>query len=150
VELSYPLPDPDMSLSDRNAYGYLDDEMLPLSQERAAELFEQDLTVYLLYEDNTEAMAFNREDIDNHNGIFGIERADWIALQDFEEIKGDGKLSPEIREQLFMESSHDTYAIYQLIDGDETRNYRFEGLVSVEHEHYELIYTAPLADFNEN
>lgn len=69
VELSYPLPDPDMSLSDRNAYGYLDDEMLPLSQERAAELFEQDLTVYLLYEDNTEAMAFDREDIDNHNGM---------------------------------------------------------------------------------
>ena len=155
--LSYPLPDPDMSLADRNTYGYLDDEMLPLSQARAVALFEQDLTVYLLYEDNTEAMAFDREDIDNHNGIFGMERADWIALHDFEEIKGDGKLSPEIREQLFMESSYDTYAIYQLKDDDETRDYRFEGLerlqtsgLSVEHEHYELVYTAPLADFNEN
>ena len=156
-ELSYPLPDPDMSLADRNAYGYLDNEMLPLSQARAVELFEQDLTIYLLYKDNTEAMAFDREDIDNHNGIFGMERADWIALQGFEEIKGDGKLSPEIWEQLFMESSYDTYAIYQLKDGDETRDYRFEGLkrlqksgLSVEHEHYELVYTAPLTDFNEN
>ena len=59
-EHTYPLRDPDISISDRNAYGYFDDEMLTLSRERAAELFEQDLTVYLLYEDNTEAMAFDR------------------------------------------------------------------------------------------
>ncbi len=41
-EHTYPLPDPDISIKDRNSYGYLDDEMLPLSRERAAELFEQD------------------------------------------------------------------------------------------------------------
>ncbi|WP_313756284.1 DUF4316 domain-containing protein [Tissierella sp.] len=27
-------------------------------------------------------MIFDLEDIDNHSGIFGIQRTDWIALQD--------------------------------------------------------------------
>ena len=61
--------------------------MLPLSRERATELFEQDLTVYLLYEDDTGAIAFDSEDIDNHSGIFGIDRNDWIALQDYKAMK---------------------------------------------------------------
>lgn len=81
-EHSHSMPDPDVSVADRNAYGYLSDELLPLSKERATELFEQDLTVYLLYEDNTEAMAFDREDIDNHSGLFGIEKADWLKSRD--------------------------------------------------------------------
>ncbi|WP_313756283.1 hypothetical protein [Tissierella sp.] len=29
-EHTYPLPDPNISITDRNSYGYLDDEMLPL------------------------------------------------------------------------------------------------------------------------
>lgn len=156
-EHTYPLPDLDISISDRNSYGYLDDDMLPLSRERAAELFEQDLTVYLLYEDNTEAMAFDREDIDNHDGIFGMERVDWIAFKDFEEIKEAEKLSISELEQRFLESSADAFAIYQLKDSEDLRDYRFEGLerlqnagLSVEHDNYELVYTAPLTDFNGN
>lgn len=82
-EHSYPLPDPTISIADRNSYGYLDDEMLPLSRERAKELFEQDLPIFLLYEDDSEAMAFDRGDIDNHNGIFGIERINWIDQQNY-------------------------------------------------------------------
>ena len=129
--------------------------MLPLSQERAAELFDQDLTVYMLFEDDTEAMAFDREDIDNHSGLFGIEKNDWTALQAYEELKGDGRLSPEILEQLFLESSKDAFAIYQLKRGEEYRDYQFEGLkylqnvgLEVEHENYDFIYTASLSNMN--
>src|SRR5690554_579104 len=82
-EHSYPMPDSSISILDRNAYGYLDDEMLPLSKERATELFEQDLPVFLLYEDDSEAIAFDLKDIDNHNGIFGIERINWIDQQNY-------------------------------------------------------------------
>lgn len=149
-EHSHPMPDPDVSIADRNAYGYLSDELLPLSQERAAELFEQDLTVYLLYEDNTEAMAFDREDINSHSGLFGIEKADWLALQEHEEMKGTDKLSPDMSEQLFLEHRKDAFAIYQLKDGDELRDYRFEGLdwlksrgLLVEHDNYNFVYTEP-------
>lgn len=156
-EHTYPLPDPDISISDRNAYGYFDDEMLPLSRERAAELFEKDLTVYLLYEDNTEAMAFDREDITNHGGIFGIERTDWIAFKDYESMKEAEKFSISEMEQRFLESPAEAFAIYQLKKGEELRDYYFEGLerlqnagLSVEHDNYDMVYTAPLTDFNGN
>ena len=154
-EHTYPLPDPDISSLDRNAYGYFNDEMLPLSRKRAVELFEKDLTVYLLYEDNTEAMAFDREDITNHGGIFGIERTDWIAFKDYEVMKEAEKFSISELEQRFLDSPADSFAIYQLKNDEELRNYRFEGLerlqkagLSVEHDNYEMVYTAPLTDFN--
>ncbi|XIJ20933.1 YodL domain-containing protein [Lacrimispora sp. JR3] len=153
-EHSHPMPDPDVSIADRNAYGYLSDELLPLSKERATELFEQDLTVYLLYEDNTEAMAFDREDIENHSGLFGIEKADCLALQEHEEMKGTDKRSPDMSEQLFLEHNKDAFAIYQLKDGDELRDYRFEGLdwlksrdLLVERGNYNFVYTEPFTQY---
>lgn len=42
----YPMPDPQLTISDRDAYGYTENDMLPLSKERAVELFEQDVPVY--------------------------------------------------------------------------------------------------------
>ncbi len=154
IQHDYPMPDPTVSIDDRNAYGYTSDELLPLSKERAAELWEQDLPVFLLYEDNTEAMAFDREDIDNHDGFFGIEKTDCLALQEHEEIKDNGKLLSETREQLFLENEKDAYAIYQLKDGAELRDYRFEGLdwiksrgLSVERENYNLVYTDAFTKF---
>lgn len=82
-EHSYPMLDPNISIADRNSYGYLDDEMLPLSKERATELFKQNLPIFLLYEDDSEAIAFDLKDIDNHNGIFGIERISWVDQQNY-------------------------------------------------------------------
>lgn len=72
-----------------------------LSLERAVELFEQDLTVYLLYEDNTEAMAFDREDINSQSGLFCIEKADWLALQDHEDMKDMHNLDRNERTAIF-------------------------------------------------
>ena len=151
IQHDYPMPDPSVSIDDRNAYGYISDELLPLSKERAAELWKQDLTVYLLYEDNTEAMAFDREDIDNHDGFFGIEKTDWLALQ---EHVDDSKFSPDMSEQLFLERTDNAFAIYQLKDGAELRDYRFEGLdwinskgLTVEHDNYNFIYSEPFTNY---
>lgn len=151
IQHDYPMPDPTVSIDDRNAYGYTSDELLPLSKEQAAELWEQDLTVYLLYEDNTEAMAFDREDIDNHDGFFGIEKTDWLALQEHED---DSKSSPDMSEQLFLERTDNAFAIYQLKDGAELRDYRFEGLdwinskgLTVEHNNYNFVYSEPFANY---
>lgn len=72
------MPDPDISISEMiNLYGYSADGMLPLTQLRALELFNQDMSVYLLYPDNTEAAAFDSSEIESHDGIFGVERDDW-------------------------------------------------------------------------
>ena len=71
-----PLPDPTLTVSMMEHYGYTDHDMLPLSKDRAMELMERDITVYVLYDDNTEAMVFETEDILKHDGMFGITRED--------------------------------------------------------------------------
>ena len=76
------MPDPSMSVEAMNAYGYTDTDMLPLSKERALELFERDVPIYMLYDGNTEAMAFEAEDIVLFSGCFGITREDWDAIKD--------------------------------------------------------------------
>lgn len=151
IQHDYPMPDWAVSIDDRNTYGYTSDELLPLSKERAIELWKQDLTIYLLYEDNTEAMAFDRADIDNHDGLLGIEKTDWLTLQEHED---DSKSSPDMSEQLFLERTDNAFAIYQLKDGAELRDYRFEGLewinskgLTVEHDNYNFVYSEPFTNY---
>ena len=71
------LPDPMIGLSEMREYGYQWNEMLPLTQEKALELFEHDLPVYLLHTDGTESLAESRERIEEHEGIFGVEKETW-------------------------------------------------------------------------
>jgi hypothetical protein len=71
-----------MSIEAMNAYGYMDEDMLPLSRERAIELFERDIPVYMLYTDNTEAMAFDTDEIINFDGMLGVTTADWELAPD--------------------------------------------------------------------
>lgn len=151
----YPMPDPDVTIADRNAYGYTADELLPLSKERAIELWEQDLPVFILYQDNTEAMIFDIEEMKDHDGLFGIETADWQTF--CSKDKDKDHLSQQELETQFLEHSQDAFAIYQLKSGEDLRDYRFEGMerlksrdLLVERDNYDLIYTAPLTDFDGN
>ena len=55
-------------------YGYLWQGMLPLDKYSALQLFdESEFQIYLLYENDTESLAVIRDDIVNHDGIFGVE-----------------------------------------------------------------------------
>lgn len=144
------MPDPSMSIEAMNAYGYTDSDMLPLSKERALELFERDVPIYMLYEGNTEAMAFEPEDIALFSGCFGITREDWDAVKD-EVPPMDLELIKQKREQAFLENSGDTYAIYQLKRDDATANLRFMNSeylqkkgIEPPYENYELVYTGAL------
>lgn len=145
------MPDPSMSIEVMNAYGYMDSDMLPLSKERALELFERDVPIYMLYEGNTEAMAFDTEDIVLFSGCFGITREDWDAIKN-EVPPMDLEISKQKREQAFLESPGDTYAIYQLKRDDATADIRFmnsdylrEKGIEPQYENYELIYTGALS-----
>ncbi len=155
VQHDYPMPDPDVSITDRNAYGYTADELLPLSKERAIELWEQDLPVFILYQDNTEAMIFDIEEMKDHDGLFGIATTDWQTF--FNKDKDKDHLPQQELETQFLEQSQNAYAIYHLKSGEDLREYRFEGMerlsnlgLTVERDNYDLIYTAPLADFDGN
>lgn len=145
------MPDPSMSIEAMNAYGYMDSDMLPLSKERALELFERDVTVYMLYEGNTEAMAFDTEDIVMFSGCFGITREDWDAIKN-EVPPMDIEVIRSKREQAFLESPGDTYAIYQLKRDDATTDIRFMNSdylkskgIEPQYENYELVYTGALS-----
>ena len=144
------MPDPSMSIEAMNAYGYTDSDMLPLSKERALELFERDVPVYMLYEGNTEAMAFEAEDIVLFSGCFGITREDWDAVKD-EVPPMDLELIKQKRERAFLESPGDAYAIYQLKSDDSTADIRFMNSeylqkkgIEPQYENYELVYTGAL------
>ena len=144
------MPDPSMSIEAMNAYGYTDSDMLPLSKERALELFERDVPIYMLYEGNTEAMAFEPEDIALFSGCFGITREDWDAVKD-EVPPMDLELIKQKRERAFLDSPSDAYAIYQLKSDDSTADIRFMNSeylqkkgIEPQYENYELVYTGAL------
>lgn len=144
------MPDPSMSIEAMNAYGYTDSDMLPLSKERALELFERDVPIYMLYDGNTEAMAFEAEDIVLFSGCFGITREDWDAIKD-QIPPMDMEMVRQKREQAFHESPGDTYAIYQLKRDPSTAELSFmnsEWLqahgIEPKYKNYELIYTGAL------
>lgn len=144
------MPDPSMSVEAMNAYGYTDSDMLPLSKERALELFERDVPIYMLYEGNTEAMAFEAEDIVLFSGCFGITREDWDAVKD-EVPPMDLELIKQKRERAFLESPGDAYAIYQQKRDDSTADIRFMNSeylqkkgIEPQYENYELVYTGAL------
>ncbi len=139
-------PDPAISAEARNAFGYTDDAMLPLTKERAMELFERDVPVYLLYGDNTEAMAFEQTEILNHDGIFGIDRADWEAVKEQFPVVTENKW-----EKAFLENPADSYCIYQLKQIDETAELLFmsssylkEHDLDISYENYDAVYSGAL------
>ena len=144
------MPDPSMSIAAMNAYGYTDENMLPLSKERALELMERDVPVYMLYDDNSEAMAFEPEDIQMFSGMFAVDRADWERVRD-EIPPMDETLVRQKMEQAFHSSATDAYAIYQLKREDSTTDLRFMGSdwlqkkgLDPNRDNYDLIYTGRL------
>jgi len=83
LEQDYPMPDPTVDFAQMYQFGYTDgNTMLPLSKERARELFLQDVPIFVLNSDNTEYMVLDTEDLGAHSGIFGVERTEWERVRD--------------------------------------------------------------------
>lgn len=125
------LPDPLIGLSEMREYGYQWNEMLPLTQEKALELFEHDLPVYLLHTDGAESLAESREQIEEHEGIFGIEKKDWEREKEFRSMMEELEESAPEKEEQLLHSAADMYGIYQLKYKPELRHLRFEGTESL-------------------
>ena len=83
LEQGYPMPDLTVDFAQMYQFGYTDgNTMLPLSKERARELFLQDVPIFVLNRDNTEYMVLDTEDLGAHSGIFGVERTEWESVRD--------------------------------------------------------------------
>ena len=137
------VPDPAISVETMNAYGFTDSNMLPLTKERALELMERDVTVYMLHTDNTEAMAFDADEIRSFDGIFGVEVSEWETVKD--------RFTPQDYEKAFLDNPGDSFAIYQLRDNDDTARLHYmnseylekKGL-SIQKENYAAAYAGSL------
>ena len=147
----YPMPDPVLTQDDLEKCGYLDGDLLPLSKERAYELMERDLTVYMVQQGENPEMAFDTADLDAHDGIFAVSREEWEESPEFDKLVKDRMDHQEEREQAFLSHKGDCYAIYQVKHTDELRDIRYEGLEwiksigrTVQRDNYDLVYTAPL------
>ena len=147
----YPMPDPTLTQDDLEKCGYLDGDLLPLSKERAYELMERDLTVYIIQQGENPAMAFDTTDLDAHDGIFAVTREEWEESTAFDAQVKERMDHQQEREQAFLDHKGDCFAIYQVKHTDELRDIRYEGLEwiksigqTVQRDNYDLVYTAPL------
>ena len=153
----YPLPDPAFPADElEQNYGYAGGDLLPLSRERAVELLEQDLTVYMVESGENPAMVFDRDDLmEQPEGMmFAVTREEWEESQDFRQAVLDRMQHQPEREKAFLDHAADCFAIYQVRDDDALRDIRFESLDwlkskgrAVERDNYDLVYTAPLSTF---
>ena len=146
-------PDQSINIYDMVDYGYADDAMLPLTRERALELFDAEHTIYMLCDDETEAMVFDRDEIitfsEMNQGIFGIAKGEWESSSEYKSLVAQN--DEPARESDLLHGDGNMYGIYQLKGGDETRDLRFEPLdrlqshgFEVDKNNYDLVYSAAL------
>ena len=79
--LAEQLKDPTVTPADMYAYGYTWDGMIPLSGERALETFDAGYEVFRLSENDAEGLITEREEIFEHDGLFGTENPAWEKFE---------------------------------------------------------------------
>ena len=150
----YPMPDPMLTLDDLEQCGYRDGDMLPVSKERAMELYEKDLTVYAVVDGGSAEMLFDREDFDAQkpDTMYAVSREEWEESPEFDAMVQDRLNHQTEREQAFLSHEGDCFAIYQVTENDPQR-VRFMDMdwlashdIPVERSNYDLVYTAPLQE----
>ena len=152
-------PDSMVGVSEMQEYGYTWNEMFPLTQERAIELFDHDLPVYLLHTDGSETTVSDRKQITEHDGMCGIEKGDWLNERKLQMMQEELSESDSNREAQLLYGNTDKYGIYQLKDDPELDKFRFEGTESLKRmgitkdnfdavlpENYKLVYMGELTE----
>ncbi len=147
------LPDGMVGLSEMHEYGYAWDEMLPLTKDMALELFGEDVSVYQLHADGSEALVEDRAALQEHDGLFGVEKGDWNAYKEYQSMRQELEDSEPNREAQLLYGNEGRYGIYQLKDSAETRDIRFMDMdylekegIPVSRENYTLVYTGELTE----
>ncbi|EOS68156.1 hypothetical protein C818_03892 [Lachnospiraceae bacterium MD308] len=147
------LPDGMVGLSQMHEYGYSWDEMLPLTKDRATELFREDVSVYQLHADGSETLVEDRAALREHDGLFGVEKGDWNAYKEYQSMKQELEDSEPNREAQLLYGNEGKFGIYQLKDSAETRDIRFMDMdylekegIPVSRENYTLVYTGELTE----
>ena len=93
------LPDGMIGLSEMHDYGYLHDDVLPLTKEGAREWHRLGERIYPLFRDGTVGDYVSQEGIEQHDGIFGIRADAWdaILLEQREDYAEDEYARPDFQ-----------------------------------------------------
>lgn len=147
------LPDAMVGLSEMHDYGYKWEKMLPLTKEKAAELFQEDVAVYQLHVDGSETVIEDMEELEGHGGLFGVEKDDWNAYLEHQSMHEELEESSVNKEAQLLYGRENQFGIYQLNDSPQARDVLFMNSdflemkgVAISRENYNLIYTAPLEE----
>lgn len=147
------LPDGMVGLSQMHEYGYSWDEMLPLTKDRASELFGEEVSVYQLHTDGSETLVEDKAALQGHDGLFGVEKGDWSAYLEYQSMKQELEDSEPNREAQLLYGNESRFGIYQLKDTEETRDIRFMNMdylekegIPVSRENYTLVYTGEFTE----
>ena len=150
----YPMPDEVLQAADLEACGYMDGDMLPLSKERALELYDMDLTVYAIVNGGGAEMLFDQEEFEAQapGTVFAVSREEWEQSPMFHEKIMERQQHQEEREAAFLTHPGDCFAIYQ-VSREDPNNVRFMNMdwmqshgLAIERGNYDLIYTGQLTE----
>lgn len=96
----YPLPDQTKKIEELSDVGYRENDMWPISQDCARQLFEQGITIYVISDKGEASMVFDREDILTHKGLFAILKSEWEETQVFMETLNNNSNVKDLEEQV--------------------------------------------------
>ena len=89
------MPDYAITKAEMEQFGYNDNSMmLPLTGQRAAELYNQGYVVFKLFSDASETEVKSTQGLEEHmksDGIFGIESGDWLESKEYQELSARAK-----------------------------------------------------------
>ncbi len=89
------VPDKSITQVEMHKYGYLWDGMYPIRKEKAREMYLNGIhSLYRLYEEDTEGWVDSLENLEEHDGLFGIEIGSWeyyLAKADRENLQLTGE-----------------------------------------------------------
>lgn len=144
------VPDASVSMDVLNTWLKEDNYTLPLGKEKALELFDEELSIYIRDEIGNESLAIDREDIENHNGMFSIDRDVWQDKIEFDRLNDVVATSEAAKESELLHGDGDRYGIYQIED---TRNTKYafrpfsEAAMDIDRSDYKLVYQDRLEPF---
>lgn len=146
------LPDSMVGLSEMHQSGYRRDNMLPVTKERAHELFQEGYEIFALYLDDTTAELEDEAEIDAYEGMLGVDRETWERYHSMKKEQGEREKEPDrTNEDLLLNGEDNYYGIYQIDHDGEGARYSFMNMaelnrngVAAERSNYNLVYVGRL------
>ena len=153
-------PDGMIGFTEMHEAGIQLDHMLPLTKDRAYELYRGGAEIYILYgnpenpQRAEQVLVETENEIFGYDGIFGITETEW-EVQKEREVSAtkqealERQSAEKIDETLLLHGESRRFAIYQMDSGDE-HTYQFMGMESaknlgytIDGKDYRMVYAAP-------